>query len=103
MDNKVYWFITVFQRFDSYGIRGARTWGFFPNKEDALDALTNNRTDLWEHCYDYAVLEPYYEGISGYVFEEERTFFKYDYIENKYYPIGYEPEEVKHYAGFALG
>ena len=27
----------------------------------------------------------------------------YDYVENKYYPIGYEPQEVKHYAGFAIG
>lgn len=102
--DKTYWFITVFTKFDDkYGIKGARTWGFYSNKEDALDTLTNNRTDLWEHCYDYAVLEAYHEGISGYDFEEGRIFFQYDYVENKYYPIGHEPEEVKYYAGFAIG
>ena len=102
--DKIYWFITVFEKFDNqYGIKNARTWGFYSYKEKALEILRHNYTDLWETVYDYAVLEPYYEGISGYSFDDEREFFQYDYKENKYYPIGYEPEEVKHYVGFAIG
>ena len=104
MDNQIYWFITVFKEFDkNYGIKGSRTWGFYRNKEDALNILKYNITDLWEYCYDYAVLEPYYEGISGYDFDTPREWFKYHKIVNSYLPIKYEPEEVKYYAGFAIG
>jgi len=105
LNDKIYWFITVFTRFDDkYGIKGARTWGFYSNKEDALKVLKENRTDIWEHCYDYAVLEPYHEGISGYDFlEEGRQFFKYDRFMNSYIPMEAEPEEVKYYASFAIG
>ncbi len=104
MTDHIYWFITVFEKFDEkWGIKNSRTWGFFVNKEEALDTLKNNRTDLWETVYNYAILEPYYEGISGYCFDEPREFFQYDYKENKYYPIGYKPEEVKGYASFAIG
>ena len=103
--DKIYWFITVFEEFDSqYGIKGVRTWGFYSNKEDALKVLKENRTDIWEHCYDYAVLEPYHEGISGYdFFGEGRQFFKYDRFMNSYIPMETEPEEVKYYASFAIG
>ena len=103
MNDKIYWFITVFTRFDDkYGIKGSRTWGFYSNKEDAFNVLKYNTTDLWEYCYDYAVIEAYHEGISGYDFEEGRQFFKYDQELDSYKPIE-EPEEVKHYASFAIG
>ena len=104
LNDKTYWFITVFKEFDDiYGIKGARTWGFYSNKEDALKVLKENRTDIWEYCYDYAVLEAYHEGISGYDFEEGRQFFKYDQSMNSYIPMETEPKEVKHYASFAIG
>lgn len=104
LNNKTYWFITVFTRFDDkYGIKGSRTWGFYSNKEDALKALKENHTDLWEYCYDYAIIEAYHEGISGYDFEEGRQFFRYDQLVDSYIPMEIEPEEVKHYASFAIG
>ena len=104
LNEKTYWFITVFTRFDNeYGIKGARTWGFYSNKEDAINVLEHNTTDLWEYCYDYAVLEAYQEGISGYDFEEGRQFFKYDQFKKGYFPLDKEPEEVKHYVSFAIG
>ena len=103
MNNHTYWFITVFRKFDDrFGISGSRTWGFYSNKDDALDTLINNRTDLWETIYDYAVIEPYYEGISGYDFDEDRMWFKYNEITDCYDHID-EPEKVKHYVGFAIG
>ncbi len=104
MTDHIYWFITVFNRFDkNLGIKNSRTWGFFVNKEEALDALKNNRTDLWEYTYNYAVLEPYYEGISGYCFDESREWFMYNETMDSYIPLGNEPEEVKGYASFAIG
>lgn len=104
MEDKIYWFITVFEDFDSrYGIKGSRTWGFYSNKEEALKTLKENRTDLWEHCYDYAVLEAYHEGVSGYAFEEGRQFFIYNETMDSYLPMSQEPEEVKYYVSFAIG
>ena len=103
MKDKIYWFITVFRNFDpKYGTVDSRTWGFYSNKEDALKVLNENCTDIWETIYDYAVLEAYNEGISAYNFEEGRQFFKYNQELDSYKPIE-EPEEVKHYASFAIG
>ena len=104
--DKIYWFITVFEKFDNkWGIKNSRTWGFFSNKEDALNILRNNYTDLWETVYDYAVLEPYYEGVSGYCFDESREWFMYNETMGGYLPLDLEkePEEVKYYVGFAIG
>lgn len=104
--DKIYWFITVFEKFDNqYGIKNARTWGFYSDKEKALDTLRHNYTDLWETVYDYAVLEPYYEGVSGYCFDESREWFVYNETMDGYLPLDLEkePEEVKCYVGFAIG
>lgn len=74
--------------------------GFYSNKQDALNTLHENRTDLWETIYNYAVLEEYYEGISNHTMN--RQFFKYDREENGYFEID-EPECVKHLCSFAIG
>ena len=101
-----YWFITVMEKIDpnerflaKFGDK--RCWGFYANKQDALNTLHENRTDLWETIYNYAVLEKYYEGISN---EEigSRQFFKYDIERNGYFEID-EPECVKHLCSFAIG
>lgn len=107
MEEKVYWFITVMEKIepdDRYFAKtgSTRCWGFFCNKQDALDTLHNNITDLWEYCYNYAILEPYYEGICGYGFGEERQFFKFDRERNGYFEIE-EPDCVKHLCGFSIG
>ena len=79
-----------------------RCWGFYTDKEVALKALHENWTDMWETCYNYAILEPYYEGISGYVFNEDRQFFKYNREKDGYFEID-EPEGFGHMVGFGLG
>ena len=45
------YFITVFNKYDEFGIKDSRCWGYYHNLEDAIDTLTNNITDLWETCY----------------------------------------------------
>jgi hypothetical protein len=95
-----YYFITVFQSYDERGPHGMRCWGFYNNFQAAEDTLVNNVTDLWETCYDYGVIEEYEEGISNYQFE--RWFYKYDQETDKYLPID-DINELRHYAGFAVG
>lgn len=51
MKDKVYWFIIVFEyaEIDNLGqpkIRSTRCWSFYANKEDALNTLHNNMTNL---------------------------------------------------------
>lgn len=99
MDKK-YYFITVFNSYDDCGPHNMRCWGFYTSFEEADLTLRNNLTDLWETCYDYGVIEEYYEGIGSYTFN--RWFYKYKQRLNQYTPIN-EPEELKHYANFALG
>ena len=107
MNDTIYWFITVMRKVElndkGWPNTGAeRTWGFYRNKEYALDALHRNFTDMWETIYDYAVLEPYEEGISGYCYDEERIWFKYNRENDSYEEIA-EPEGMKHFHGFAFG
>lgn len=107
MEEKVYWFITVFEKCEDDGrgwphIGDSRCWGFYTNREDALNTLHENRTDLFETCYHWAVLEPYYEGISGIGYKEDRQFFKYDKERDGYFEVD-EPDYVKHVVGFAIG
>ena len=101
MNKQKYYFITVFDNYDAqYGPWSMRAWGFYTHLEDAINALDKNITDLWETIYNYAVIEEYYEGISGYNFN--RQFFKYDREMNSYRPID-EPKELKPYVSFAIG
>lgn len=66
-----YYFITVmeYMKVDNRGwhcFGNRRTWGFYTVFGEADRVLHNNVTDLHEGCYDYAVIEEYEEGISGY-------------------------------------
>lgn len=66
-----YYFITVMENVyvGSFGLPrfvNKRTWGFYTCFGEADRVLHNNITDLHEDCYDYAVIEEYEEGISGY-------------------------------------
>ncbi len=99
------WFITVMEKIEPsdqfYALFGdQRTWGYYKDYNMALRVLHGNRTDIWETCYDYAVLEKFGEGISPYC--EERHWFKYNRERDGYFEIE-EPECVKHLCNFAIG
>ena len=75
-NRKPYWFITVFEKLEiskpgpvDTGCK--RCMGFFLNKQIALDVLHTNSTDMHEFCYDYAVLEKYYDGLLEYGAERQ--------------------------------
>lgn len=104
MDKQKYYFITVMEKLETselgYPKTGARRcWGFYTDKEKAFQCVHENWTDLWETCYNYALIEEYEEGIAGYTFF--RQFFKYDEEKDGYIEIG-EPAGYKHFSSFAL-
>lgn len=100
------WFVTVVETMDYNNAAGLgdtgeqRTWGFFENKEDAIDVLHRNVTDMHEGYYDYAVIEEYEEGIG--CSTGNRQWFKYDNNRDGYFEID-EPYCVKNICDFAIG
>ena len=104
-DQKVYYFMTVFEKLDidEYGYPdtgSSRCWGFYSEKDTALQALHENWTDMEETVYEYAVIEVYHEGISHYTFC--RQFFKFDRERNGYFEID-EPEGYEYFCSFSIG
>lgn len=101
------YFITVFEKLES-APNGAgfpetgcqRTWGYYSDKETALKAVHENWTDMWEFCYNYALIEEIDEGICA--LYDWRQWFKFDRKRNGYFEIE-EPDFMKHYANFAIG
>lgn len=99
------WFVTVVEKMEYKSPYFAntgdtRTWGFYSEKNDAVQSLHENRTDMREYCYDYAVIEEYEEGISNDT--GERQWFKWDEERQGYFEID-EPEGVKYICCFAIG
>ena len=99
------WFITVFEKCEPSDqfiaeMGDQRCWGYFECMGDALFALHDNRIDMHEGCYDYAVLEKIGPGISSYA--GERQFFRFDRSRNGYFEIE-EPECLKRLVNFAIG
>lgn len=99
------YFITVFTKMeeDKLGwpnLGSQRTWGYYNMHEDAVRALHNNSTDMWEYCYDYALIEKIGPGICAYC--EYRQWFKYDKEKDSYFEIE-EPEWIKKFMNFAIG
>ena len=98
-------FITVFDDiipnddyFVEYGDK--RTWGYFPEYEWAAMALHENKIDMHEGCYNYAVIEKIGYGICATV--EMSQWFKWNKEKRGYFEIK-EPECVKHLTNFAIG
>lgn len=99
------WFVTVVEKIEerpnSFTNTGdTRTWGFYSNKNDAVQSLHENRTDMREDFYDYAVIEEYEEGICNDT--GNRQWFRWDKNRKGYYEID-EPECVSYICCFAIG
>ena len=104
-EKQTYYFITVFERLslDEYGFPDTghnRCWGFYTDKNMAIDALHENATDMNETMYEYAIVEEYYEGISN--FTGFRQFFKYSDEKDGYFEID-EPTNYEYYVCFSIG
>lgn len=99
------YFITVFEKIepndDYFALFGdQRTWGYYPEYETAATALHENWVDMYEHCYEYALIEKIDCGICS--LANERQWFKWNKERRGYFEIE-EPECVKHLVNFAIG
>lgn len=81
-------------------VGACRCWGYYLNKDDAIRALNTNATDMWEFCYDYAVLECYEEGVPAECVGA--LFFKYDKEKDGYFEIE-KPWQFEGLSNFGLG
>lgn len=78
----------------------SRAVGFYYNKKDAFESVKVNSCDIWEMCYDYAVIEEVEQGMYPECYH--RWFFKYNRAVDRYEEIN-EPECVKHLMNFSIG
>lgn len=62
------------------------TAGYFTNLDDAINAVKNNELDVFEHCYNYAVIEAFEEGFYP-MPEMKQMWFRYDKQTDKAYEI----------------
>ena len=66
-----------------YENHDSRCWGFFRSKKKAIQAVTENWTDMNKAAYyRYAVIEPHYEGLINPIIGEE-MWFKAKYKERE--------------------
>ncbi len=99
------YFITGFYKIESkenswpeFGAQ--RTFGYYFERVDAIAALHENWSDIYDNTYDYAVIENIEEGVHP--LETYRQWFKWDDERKGYFEID-EPECVKYLCNFALG
>ena len=62
------------------------TAGYFTNLNDAINAVKNNELDVFEYCYNYAVIEAFDEGFYP-MPEMKQMWFRYDKKTDKAYEI----------------
>lgn len=55
-----------------------RNWFLTESKEEAIDIVTNNVTDLHETCYDFMIIEKLTVGYLPDELDEDLTIFKWD-------------------------
>ena len=75
-----------------------RCFGYYPEKEDAFEAVRRNSCDMHETMYDYIVVEEIEPGIHG--MAEVVGWFKYNRETD-----GYDPIEVGRtgFCNYAIG
>ena len=97
-------FITAFEKLPDKNLDTGytRCFGFYPEYEAAVKALHENRCDMHETCYGYAIIEKIAPGIHPNCFYEERQFFKWDKNKEGFFEIN-EPKECKILCNFSLG
>ena len=86
------YFITTFTQYiiteqGWLDIGSTRTVGYYTEKEDAINAVLENRCDLWETIYTYAVVEYLTPGLYPLALNEDRWFFKWNNNTKQYEPI----------------
>lgn len=97
------YFITCFQKYEQtkYGapdIGDSRTFGYYNDRDVALEAVRDNWCDIQERIYCYAVVEYIEEGL--YNPATERYFFKWNEGTKTFEAIA---PFVDHFGNYAFG
>lgn len=77
-----------------------RCFGYKETLEEAEEALNNNVCDMYEYCYEYAVVEKLGPYIHPYV--EDEYWFKWDDDKGGFFRIE-KPEATYNVCNHALG
>lgn len=75
--------------------------GWYSSKDKAFDAVRNNYCDIWETCFNYALIEKIEEGLYNPA-TTDRWWFKYNEADDQYELID-EPNCVRYECGFTMG
>ena len=94
----VLYFVAVFEKLDSCGPVNSSCLGYFTSFEEAEYNVLNNVNDLYEKCYEYAVIEGVKPGLWASTLAAP-TFYKWD--GEKYVRID-RPKECSYLCGFTL-
>lgn len=105
MKNKPNYFITCFQKITTSELGwldagDQRVFGYYDNFQSAEDALNENRCDMHEYLYKFALVEEIGQGIHPEV--TARWFFTYDKDMRGFFETK-EPKEIERIVNFALG
>lgn len=76
-----------------------RTFGFYNSFEECVKALNENRCDMYENYYDYAVVEEIACGIHPVV--KSKHYFEFNKEKNGFFEIK-TPEYMKEYFSITL-
>lgn len=78
--------MTLIPRIDSENKDySSRCFGYYPTNEQAFQALAENRCDMFEYYYGYAVVERIEPGIHSSA--EETTWFEYNQEKDGFFPM----------------
>lgn len=78
-----------------------RCVGYYSTFEKAEEAVLDNACDIWETCYDYAVIENVDEGL--YQYDQNPVWYKWDDLNEEYVKIEGRPDQYKNQIGFGIG
>lgn len=99
LNNPIYTITTIeVDKKESYS--SSRCVGFYYDLNEAKNAVEENRCDIFETCYLYAVIEETYAGIYPEIKQE--LWFKYNLKEEKYEKCE-KPEFTIGYGGYGIG
>lgn len=91
------WFITMITDLEEFS---TRTVGWYETKEVAENSVRENRCDLNETIYDYAVIEFVPKGL--YANDNRGLWFKFNYETKKYEDIDC-PKDFLNIVGIGIG
>lgn len=104
-DIKAIYTVTAIRK-DSWAVDDSRCFGWYSDYDTAEECVINNKTDIWEGYYNYAVIEKSYEGLYGtsYSLGEEhgQVWFEFNEETGKYDKIE-KPEWAEHRFGWGIG